>query len=101
MSDDSAPPELSNIFGRDMRGCDTIDIICWKAANFTLQDLGMTNTHQLTYRQPHKPENLTEAEAAVYFENYQYHFWVMCDWAKGWWEANRGNVTNGETGEKA
>ena len=92
---------LTNVFGRDMTGCDTIQLICWKAANFTLQDLGMANTHQLTDVQPHKPENLTEAETVAYFENYQYHFWVLCDWAKGWWDANRGNATGGKTNEKA
>ena len=84
-----------------MRGCeDNMEIISWKAANWTMQELGIADKYQLIHQQPHKPDKLTPAETVAYFDIYRFYFFLLCDWAKQYWDT-RDIATNDKTGETA
>ena len=78
---------LSNVYNRDMRGCDTIEFIEWKSANWTMEELKLpTDKYPLTNKGPHKPANLSPEEDKAYIEIYQYYFFWLCDAAKQYWD---------------
>ena len=78
---------LSYVYGKDFTGCkDFMELLTWKAANWTLEEMGIHGQYQLTDEQPHKPVNLPPAEAQVYDEIYREYFYHLCDVAKADYE---------------
>ena len=87
--DDSAEPSdngLSDVYGKDMRGCETMDLITWKAANWTLEELEISDRYQLTDKAPHRPTNLSPNEVMCYNKLYEYYFFWLCKKGKQYWD---------------
>ena len=78
---------LSYVYGKDFTECkDFMELLTWKAANWTLEDMGIHGRYQLTDDQPHKPVNLPPAKAQLYDVIYRENFYHLCDVAKADYE---------------
>ena len=97
---------LSNVFGRDFRGCKKpMELITWKAANWArdklMENVGLlerwnagqpTKKFQLTDRQPHKPMGLSVYESARYDQLYPFYFFWLA--GRYWEHGNTNAATN-------